>query len=117
MRIELSQEELLSLAPEVHELVRQATSSKRIPTDVVREGPVATMLVQEHSTLIEKENEAIDAFLMKERNTGRPTRGTVIEDETDVSEATVDSVSVRLNDFSFRLGMCGAGTVRVDFTL
>ena len=44
-RIELSQEGLLSLSPEVRELVRQATSAKRVPTELSRDNPVATMFL------------------------------------------------------------------------
>ena len=40
-------EELLSLSPEVRELVRQATSAKRVPTEQPRDNPVLTMFLGE----------------------------------------------------------------------
>ena len=83
-RIELSQEELLSLSPEVRELVRQATSAKRVPTEQPRDNPVSTMFLGEvlpFSSASEEEGKATDVFVAKQATKEAPPGSTIIEEK------------------------------------
>ena len=63
------------------------------------------------------EIDCLDDDLLPNENQESERESTVIEDDTDVSEATVERVSERLNDFSFKANDAVAGKVRVVLVL
>lgn len=63
------------------------------------------------------ETDCLEDDLLPNENQEIERERTVNEDDTDVSEATVDSVSERLSDFSSKPDMRDADSARVEFNL